>query len=197
MEFIPFGNNCTPADILKVGGLRKHSLPFDWVFAFPDNIKRSLDTDFQEWFDTSLMQSLSGDKNAIKRKWTKHKNYRSQTDDHISGFFNHHDMSDPNTQEMFRRRIDRFKSIIASDEHVIFVTLATPQTIEENGLLNYFDRSGQTTFLYLNWIQDDNYQAVIDGPNNISYWSPKQFDPRIGAIVSNEIKRLFDIPAKF
>jgi hypothetical protein len=31
--YIPLGTNCSPANILKLLGLRKHALPFDWIRA--------------------------------------------------------------------------------------------------------------------------------------------------------------------
>lgn len=195
MEFIPFGNNCTPADILRAGDLRKHSLPFDWIFAYPDNIKRSLDTDFQEWFDTSLMQTFNDDPVMENRKWTKHSFYRAHTNDHIAGFFNHHDLTDPKTQDMYCRRIDRFKSIIASNEHIVFVTMATPQEIADNGLSNYFNRTGKITFLYLDWIKSDKYEvepSMSKGIIKITYHSPVQFDETVGMMVSDKIHRIFD-----
>lgn len=192
MQLIPFGSNCTPADILKVGGLRQHSLPFDWMFAYPDNIRRTLDTDFREWFDLQYLQAFNDDPNMIGRTWTKHSLYRAHTDEHIAGFFNHHDLTDEATRQMYQRRIDRFKDIISSDETVVFVTNSSKKDMQEQGLLDYFKRDSQTLFIFLDWHKSNNYSSKIN-KDTIVYTSPIQFNPRVGNMVSRLIKQMLNL----
>lgn len=193
MEFIPFGPSCTPADILRTGGLRKYSLPFDWNFSFPDTIKHSLDTNFYEWFNTSNMTVYNDDPASVGRYWTKHSIYRAHTEDRIAGMFNHHNMTDPDTQEIFKKRIKRFYDIVNSDSHVIFVTMSKKKDIESNGLLNYFNRKAKTSFIYLEYTIYHTYSVkyeVINEDLYISYTAPIQFDETVGNIVSEVIKKV-------
>lgn len=159
--YIPFGYNCTPADILKFGGLRTFSLPFDYIFAYADTIKHSLDTDFSEWFNIKNLKVCNDDANDLNRKWTKHSIYRAASNDHLLGFFNHHDLTDYTTQETFKRRIIRYKEIINSKENIVFLTTSSSEDIKNNGLLDYYSREGKSTFVYLENIGLDSQESSI------------------------------------
>lgn len=189
--YIAFGSNCTPADALKFGGLRDFALPFDYIFAFPDTIKHSLDTDFEEWFDIDKMSVHSDDPNDIKRIWTKHSKYRAHTKDHIAGFFMHHDMTDLSVQETFKKRIQRYKDIVASDKDIVFFTSSSPKDIQENGLLNYHNRSAKTTFVYLRHLgSDTNYANSVleDGNIFIDYKSIGRMNESAGKLICNKLR---------
>lgn len=194
MELIPFGSNCIPAEILRAGGVRRHSLPFDWLFAYPENIRKSLDLDFSDWFDASLMKVLNSDPQAPGRIWTTHENYDVSHVHELAGFFNHHDMTDLKTQESFKKRIQRFKDIVSSNRHVLFVTSSTPQELEDAGLTRYFDRPSKTTFIYLEHIPSADYfvsYSITGGDVKITYHAPNAFDNTVGILVSDCIKEIY------
>lgn len=181
--YIPFGDRCDVADILKAGGLRNQSLPFDWVFAFPHLIKRSLDTHFEEWFDVSCMTITRGD------SWisTKHSLYDLGWGGEREGFFNHHDMSDPDTQAMYRRRIDRFYNIINSNEDVYLVSSASIKDLKNNGLLNYFPN---TKLINIKWVESEHYDLKVnkyDEYVQIEYSSPMKLSKDIANIIGEVI----------
>jgi len=150
--FIPFGQHCGPATILDQSGLRHQSLPFDWLFALPEYIKDSLDTDFQKWFDLdNLVYEKRESDGADTTKCLSYPIYFPEATEPTLNFFNHHDLTNLDVQEAFKRRIERFKNIIASDEHIVFLTISSQQSMRDNGLLDYFNRDARTDFVFLKW----------------------------------------------
>ena len=149
--YIPFGPSCEPAILLKYIGLRTQSLPFDWLFAYPEHIKRSLDQDFNDWFDQNKLELCT--RNETNELYTKHSNYpvkiQKKDNEFNVGFFNHFDMTNIDRLNITKKRIERFKNIIASDEDIVFVTFSTEQEFEVNGLISYFDRP--VSFVFIDW----------------------------------------------
>ena len=191
--FIPFGQHCGPATILDQSGLRQQSLPFDWVFAYPEYIKHSLDTNFQEWFKES---NLSFCKSPDGRQVTQCKPYHPYIHyeiDSSAGFFNHHNLTDQYVQETFKRRIERFKNIIASDEHIVFLTTSSQQSMRDNGLLDYFNRDAKTDFVFIKWqeMTSNKVRKHIDNGyltiqyDCLSYLSTPIVSMRIGDILKS------------
>lgn len=146
--FIPFGKHCGPATILRDCGLRRESLPFDWLFALPEYIKDSLDTDFAKWFDPDNLVHFKHPTwgNSMTECISYPIDYESED---TLVFFNHHNLTDPEVQKTFKKRIQRFKDIIASDEKIVFLTTASQDELSKNGLLDYFDRKAKTDFVFL------------------------------------------------
>lgn len=195
-SYIPFGYNCAPANILKQAGLRKQSLPFDWLFAYPYVIKDSLDTNFKEWFDKSNLTYL---KSKDGRDVTICKPYHiNLINTEEAGLFNHHDLRDIGVQKAFKRRIQRFKDIIASDENVVFLTTSSQEDMVQNGLLDYFNRTAKTDFVFL----EHSYSAknkvtssIKGGYLTIKYMCEGNLsNPIISTHIANILKTI-DIPS--
>jgi hypothetical protein len=154
-HIIPFGSNCRPASIIrKGGGIRKYHLPFDWVFAYPWHIKKSLDNDFRDWLDTDQMKLKMGigDVNS-----TDHAGYLLTSEHYFggsTGFFEHFDMTNPENQNKYFRAITRFRYIMESNDRVVFLTTLDKEELEEHGLLNYFDRDN-VEFVQVKHIESD------------------------------------------
>lgn len=166
-QYIVFGWDCRVAEILNRGGLREFSLPFDFMFAFPCHIKDSLDKDFSDWLDPEHLTVLDHHEG---HKSTKHSLYDSHTEifnrntnySAVHAFFNHHDLSDPKDIEIFKRRISRYRKIMASDENVVFVTNSSIESFREVGLNNYYqNRSGKTEIVYLKRVHADGDTAML------------------------------------
>ena len=149
--YIPFGPSCYPAILLNHIGLRTQSLPFDWIFAHPEHIKRSLDQDFNDWFDQNKLELCKRD--ATNELYTKHLNYsvklQKKENELNVGFFNHFDMTSLDRINLTKKRIGRFKNIIESDEPIVFVTFSSEEEFETNGLILYFDRP--VSFVFIDW----------------------------------------------
>lgn len=169
--FIPFGKHCGPATILRDCGLRRESLPFDWLFALPEYIKDSLDTDFAKWFDPDNLVHFKHPTwgNSMTECRSYPIDYESED---TLVFFNHHNLTDPEVQKTFKKRIQRFKDIMASDEHVVFLTTASQEDLAQNGLLDYFDRDAKTDFVFLEYSYMTKNKVIAyikDGYLNIKY----------------------------
>jgi hypothetical protein len=164
---IPFGSNCIPAVIInRSGGLRKFALPFDWVFAYPEHIKRSLDTDFEEWFQTEHMTLEMGIGDVYS---TNHALY-PLTEEHYKygskGFFEHFNMLDPINQDKYKRAIVRFKEVIESDERIIFLTTIDKDSLAKHGLLDYFKERGNYEFVHIKHIFSDRNTLKFEESDN-------------------------------
>ena len=192
--FVPFGIDCDPAMMLDHSGLRTRSMPFDWVGAYPEYIKHSLDTDFKEWFDQS---NLSYKKASDGRDFTTCKPYFPYIHAAINpeaGFFNHHNLTDPEIQEKFKNRIERFKQLISSDEHIIFLTTNAVEPLREHGLLDYFKRDARTDFVFLVWEQSGRNvveKSIKDGFTVITYFSKnKMYNYPVMSAIGDALKSL-------
>jgi mannose-6-phosphate isomerase-like protein (cupin superfamily) len=159
---IPFGDNCIPASILKDQvNLRSAHLPFDWVFAYPEHIKKALDTDFDGWLDTQYMTLIEDNNNGYS---TRHSLYPLKIENDqggLSGFFEHFDMTNPDNRDKYARAISKFKELIHSDEHIVFFTTIDYNILQEHGLVDYFKRD-KIDFLILKHIESDENIAKVE-----------------------------------
>lgn len=196
--YIPFGGHCGPAMILDKCGLRKEALPFDWVFALPEYIKDSLDTDFSKWFDLDNLEVLDRKDGHYQTNCLIYP-ITSNSKDEVLSFFNHHDMSDPIVQKTYRRRIERFKNIIDSDEHVVFLTTSTKADMHKNGLIDYFKRDGLTDFIFLEWVNKPKNIIRADFNDNyltIKYFSRSHLANHPTSFLIGDLLRSIDIARK-
>ena len=158
---IPFGYDCNTADIIKDGGMRKQSMPFDWMFASSKLIKDSLDNNFNNWFDPDKIKHMIRKEDG--HSYTTHVDYPvSDTNGLKRGVFHHYNMTDPETINTLKRRIDRFYRVIDSNEPVVFVTSSTKQDFMNDGLLDYFNRSADTSFVFLEWVPSQENKTIIE-----------------------------------
>lgn len=98
---IPFGHRCTSALACKYSGVRKYSLPFDWVIPlYPGKIKDILENDFED-FIPDVHRNLFHNKYNVSLK-----------------HFNRD--IDAGIQE-YERRIARFKNVMTEPDTKYFV----------------------------------------------------------------------------
>ena len=155
--YIPFGKDCAIALALRVSELRKESLPFDWVFGTPENIKRSLEVNFSDWFDDSIeiiedteIYADPINENTTTKYMTNHPNYPVRNDE---AFFRHMDFSDPEVVASVKKRIDRFNAIRESKENIVLVTSISYDEIISYGLLDYFNRDRKIYIVIVEHVQ--------------------------------------------
>lgn len=158
--YIPFGKDCVPASALRISGLRKESLPFDWVFGLPEHIKRSLDVNFSDWFDDSIEifeEPNSYDdpikENTSTKYITRHPNYPIKFGHRA--FFAHMDFSDPEVVASVKKRIDRFNEIRHSNENIVLVTSIPYNQIISYGLLDYFNKDRKIDIVIVEHVQKE------------------------------------------
>lgn len=162
--YIGLGCDCYIADFMQKANLRSFSFPFDWMFAYPCTVKRSLDKDFSDWLNPQYLTVMDNpkrndDKDSVS---TKHDLYHDHMDDldkkhdgFLHVFFNHHDVLSDAGKKMFERRIERYKSVINSSEYIVFLTNSNIDDLESAGLLDYYkDRKGKTIIVCLKLISN-------------------------------------------
>ena len=100
--YVSIGIDCGTANILKELGLRKCSLPFDWVVTY-EGVTNIIRNNFKNYLPEN---NLNNDYEKMNKK---------------SGtFFMHNEF--PRDLETMNRRIDRFKYILeSSNEKIVFV----------------------------------------------------------------------------
>ena len=125
---IPLGKNCLIASIMDSIGIRKISLPFDWVFSSLPTIEHSIDTDFANWLKKEMLVS-------------QYPLRRCGHVDYGPNFFNHHDPSRSPDRESYERRILRFRELMKSGSRLDFVTTGSvPHFRTSRSLSTVFSR---------------------------------------------------------
>jgi hypothetical protein len=98
---IPFGHRCTSALACKYSGVRKYSLPFDWVIPlYPGKIKDILENDFED-FIPDVHRNLFHNKYNVSLK-----HFNKDIDAGI---------------QEYERRIARFKNVMTEPDTKYFV----------------------------------------------------------------------------
>lgn len=138
MEFISIGPNCSSSDLLKVENLKKKSYPFDSIFSSLEIVKHCIDDKFKTFLDRNQYEP------GICESSTRHRFYCKYLDTDvlmkhhlIHGFnilnpqdhkissgnlFNHHDLiNNEDHYEAFKRRVERFLTLLESDTKIVFV----------------------------------------------------------------------------
>lgn len=165
--YIPFGKDCVPASALRISGLRKESLPFDWVFAFPEHIKRSLDVNFSDWFDNNIEIIMDQgeyddliNENTNTKYITKHPNYPIKFGNRA--FFAHMDFSDPEVVASVKKRINRFNEIRRSNENIVLVTSIPYDQVISYGLLDYFNKDRKIDIVIIEHIKRERKKVRLE-----------------------------------
>jgi hypothetical protein len=122
-NFITLGFNCAPAKALKALGLRKYSLPFDWVITNNMRIVDCLEDDFQK-FHKNLSLIMDGhwliDEYGIEYP---HDYPINKDDSIVDDWKNYHD----DVLIKYQRRIERFKSVLNDPKPIIAIYLGPVQ----------------------------------------------------------------------
>lgn len=122
-NYIPFGLGCYVAQGLKTAGLRNKSYAYDWCILDSSKLYQMLDDLKRISTDDILCKIFT----EIERcKWIELEQYVYTVADgsawHSKNYniiFPHHDLSNDNTKEILRRRIDRMKNDI--DNSIIVI----------------------------------------------------------------------------
>ncbi len=124
--FIPLGNKCRPAYHLKKHGLRKYSLPFDWMMNYSlDVIIDTLKNDDLNWFADFTEKDIPNKRNH-------------SVQDNVSKMISlHHFPREVSVKEylpifnsIFYRRKERFCKILSESKHICFVMDRTESVAE-------------------------------------------------------------------
>lgn len=116
------GSFCLPSLICRDNGLRRYSLPFDWIFSTPRMVRDCLEDDFAAFLDRRYYRSISDQRSE---PGAEHELYREKYD--LRTLFAHHDPTREVDYLHFARCVARFRQLMRSDETKLFIAVSRPQ----------------------------------------------------------------------
>jgi hypothetical protein len=120
-HLVPLGTFCLPSIVFRDAGLRRYSLPFDWIFSTPQMIRDCLADDFTTFLDRRHYQP--GDQSSHE-PGAEHLLYRERYG--LPGLFVHHDPTRERDYLYFVRCVTRFRHLLSSTDAKLFVTIGRP-----------------------------------------------------------------------
>ncbi|MFW7266970.1 DUF1796 family putative cysteine peptidase [Gluconacetobacter sp. Hr-1-5] len=122
--FIPFGTCCLPAKTIETLGLRRFSLPMDWLFTTNPMLVHCINDDFSTFLDKKYYSFIP----LHERPWGEdhsfchHSFYR---ENHNANFvFNHFNPLEGPVYETLKRRTDRLINTLSSKENKVFLNFS-------------------------------------------------------------------------
>jgi hypothetical protein len=114
------GTHCLAGNILKSAGLKKYSLPFDWIFSSPQMLIDTLADDFAVLLDRQYYRSTTA---QLGRPSAEHSRCLA---DYGLFVFNHRDPTREEDYQYLQRCVERFRRLLGSRETKLFVVIARP-----------------------------------------------------------------------
>lgn len=137
---IPVGDFCLGAQLVSDSGGRTCSLPFDWLFVDPSQIKMIIQSGFNDFLDPAKLSSHYPERRC------GHTVYGP------TNFFNHHDPSREPDRSALIRRIARFNELISKENaDLLFFNVRVEEKTEDLlDLLEVFpEQSKILSFVFL------------------------------------------------
>jgi len=158
VRLVSLGNTCGSKLSFQKLGRGAETLPFDWVRSRLEGLLHFMRNDFEGFFDFVTREPNTAGHMVM---------YRSK---HHS--FWHDDPRDVGMRERYTRRIDRFKSIDATGDPVLFVRAANSTdelALAEEFVAELMQRFGQNALLLLilDFQQEVNGPAMVKGLDNL------------------------------
>jgi hypothetical protein len=119
-HIISLGTHCLTAALLRKYGLKPYSLPFDWLFSSPQAVSHCLQDDFLTFLDKRHYYSVT-ERRHDKSSGADHLFYRAHFG--IGDMFAHRDPTEEQDYAYVKRTVQRFRTVLASDEHKLFVMI--------------------------------------------------------------------------
>lgn len=123
MKYCSLGDSCMPSFSLKALGLKSESYPFDWVNSKSNIVKLCIEDEFKDFLDKSLYSEHKNEYDA--ERVCQHNIYVDLlrvNPIYKQIFFRHRDpLGNDKDYEYYVRCVDRFKSLLSSDEQKIFI----------------------------------------------------------------------------
>jgi hypothetical protein len=170
--FVPFGVNCAPATGLRNLKIREFALPFDWVRSTPESLARAVEDEFKGFHESLQLSECKKyviDSYGIQfpHDYPTEKEAVPSHDENIREDILVDDWKDsiPINKEKYARRIERFLSLMKSDQQIILVTTCRLKDI--SGILDLlFRKYAKTDILCVvlsdEVISEEEKQAYFD-----------------------------------
>ena len=124
------GTHCYASWALKQEGLKRYSLPFDWIFSTLSMVRHCIEDDFHTFLDRSHhgVTPLS-DRPRPDEDVGWHRFYEEEFG--VRSVFNHQDPTDEAMYAYFVRAVARFRRLLASPDPKLFLAIANDRRIEQ------------------------------------------------------------------
>ncbi|MGH1573446.1 DUF1796 family putative cysteine peptidase [Methylobacterium sp. P31] len=135
ISVVGLGTLCLTSHTLKQMGLKKSSMPFDWIFSSPEMVEHAIRDDFKEFLDRDNLKDIPVELRPDPHLYQADNTfYRDNFN--IKYIFNHHNPElSEDDYNYFRRCVDRFRSLLRGTNRTLFVMFQ-----------HYFDRPGNDKF---------------------------------------------------
>lgn len=117
-HLVSLGSFCLPGLIFRDNGLRRYSLPFDWIFSTPQMVRDCLADDFATFLDRDHYRSISQDRTE---PGAEHELYRERYD--LPSLFAHRDPTREADYLYFTRCVTRFRQILRGEDTKLFLLI--------------------------------------------------------------------------
>lgn len=123
-HIVSLGSFCLPSLILQDNGLRRYSLPFDWIFSTPQMVCDCLADDFETLLDRRYYCSISDPRrdDPTREAAAEHGLYRDKYG--ITGLFAHRDPTRESDHLYYVRCVNRFRQILRSADSKLFMIIS-------------------------------------------------------------------------
>jgi hypothetical protein len=117
-HLVSLGSFCLPSLIFRDNGLRRYSLPFDWIFSTPQMVRDCLADDFAMFLDRRHYRSISHQR---KEPGAEHEFYRERYG--LPALFAHRDPTQEPDYLYLTRCVTRFRQLLHSEEPKLFLLI--------------------------------------------------------------------------
>jgi Putative papain-like cysteine peptidase (DUF1796) len=134
------GSYCLPGNIMRNHGLRRYSLPFDWIFSSPQMIIDCLTDDFSVFLDRRYYRSIS------ESRWNpgaEHELYLEKYG--IPAVFAHRDPTREEDYLYLTRCVGRFRQLLHSRDPKLFLIMGRPNHDLPNGFPQVLEALARVT----------------------------------------------------
>jgi hypothetical protein len=134
------GSFCLPGNIMRNNGLRRYSLPFDWIFSSPQMLLDCLADDFSVFLDRRYYRSIS------ESRWNpgaEHELYLEKYG--IPAVFAHRDPTRDEDYLYFTRCVARFRELMRSRDTKLFLIMGRPNHDLPNGFPRVLEQLSRMT----------------------------------------------------
>jgi len=118
MIYCPLGSLCHTAELLSSCGVREQAYPFDWISLSPSKILHCIEDDFVSFLDKDQYTLINPHRCG-------HILYKSV------GFFHHQPLIKQGDYEYICRCVDRFRSLMLSNDEKLFFMLNVNTKLKE------------------------------------------------------------------
>ena len=131
---------CLPGNIMRNHGLRRYSLPFDWIFSSPEMLIDCLTDDFSAFLDRRYYQSISESRGNPA---AEHEIYLQKYG--IPAVFAHRDPTREEDYLYFTRCVARFRQLLRSRDPKLFLIMGRPNHDLPNGFSRVLEQLSRLT----------------------------------------------------